>query len=232
MFLRKGYVCRAPEEGGDAKGAAPAATETPAPATPPPAATAPAAAPPPGDPNWLAPRLEQAKRAALTEAGFASADEAKAAKAALDANKTEAQRQADKLKALEPEAEAAKDLRSRLTKYADAELAKLTEPQKAAVLAIIGEDKTKALDVIEQLRPTWVATPAAPAAGATGGTPPTKPAPATAPGRTAPADASAPSSASKLSQYRELEKTNPFAAAEFMSRNYADIEAERVAGTK
>ena len=110
MFRRHGSFCLNTTNGEPAGAVPPAAPAAPAPvvpavlAVPPVAPTAPAApaTPPapassPADPTWLPDRLARAGDAALKAAGFASAEEAKAAKAALDATKTEAQRQAEKI---------------------------------------------------------------------------------------------------------------------------------------
>lgn len=123
-------------------------------------------APPPAqqqEPEWLPQRLERAKSSAqsdlLRTLGVQSVDDAKAlveaARKLEEERKTEAQRVAERIAALEPKAKQADDLASKLGRYAEAELGKLSEPQRAAVLAIAGEDRARALDVIEALRPTW-----------------------------------------------------------------------------
>lgn len=120
-------------------------------------------APAPQEPEWLPQRLERAKASAqsdmLRALGVQSVDDAKAlvdaARKLEEERKTEAQRTAERIAALEPKAKQADDLASKLGRYADAELGKLSESQRAAVLAIAGEDRARALDVIEALRPTW-----------------------------------------------------------------------------
>jgi hypothetical protein len=195
---------------------------------PPTDTTAPAPAPAPkredGTPDWLPDRLQRAEQAAVTKAlstlGVKTLDEAKAvieaAKKAEDAQKTEAQRTQERLAALEPEAQAAKAYRERLERFADAELGKLSEPQRAAVLRLADGDKAKALDAIEALRPTWQTAP-----------PPAPPPPpaTTAPPPTAPSS-TAPSAVNVKEQYRALREKNPFAAAELLARHYRDITSE------
>lgn len=182
----------------DAQAAAPG-TDTPAAAP----ALIPPAAPPPApdagaqqDPNWLAPRLEQAKRAAetavLAQLGVKDAAEAKAAldayKAAQDAAKTEAERVAARIAEGDAAKARAAILETAVGTHADSELAKLDDAKRAAVVAIAGDDKAAQLRAIAALAPTWAAAvaatpaavtpPAAPPAAATTAHPPTAPAPA------------------------------------------------------
>lgn len=176
----------------DPQAAAPQAE--PAPAIPAPAAQP--DAPPPGDPNWLAPRLEQAKRTAenaiLAQIGVKDAAEAKAAldahKAALDAAKTEAERVAARIAEGDAAKARAAILETAVGTHADSELAKLDDAKRAAVVAIAGDDKAAQLRAIAALAPTWgasvatppaaVTPPAAPPAAATTAHPPNAPAPA------------------------------------------------------
>lgn len=178
---------------------------------------------PQGEPTWLPERLKRAEESAvkdlLKSTGFASLDELKAAKALVDAQKTEAQRVAERLAALEPKAKEAEDYKARLERYADGVLASLTEAQRAAVLSLSGGDKAKALDAVEALKPTWVQTaaPSQPAAVPV--------AAATAPAASAPKDSSA-SSKPKTAEWEELKKVNPFAAAQFRFQHLAEIAKE------
>lgn len=185
----------------DAQAAAPG-TDTPAAAP----APIPPAAPPPApeagaqqDPNWLAPRLEQAKRAAetavLAQLGVKDAAEAKAAldayKAAQDAAKTEAERVSARLAEGEAAKARAATLEAAVSAHAATEMAKLDDAKRDAVIAIAGEDTAAQLRAISALAPTWsaqvqpppaavVPPPAAPPAAATTAHPPTAPAPAIA----------------------------------------------------
>lgn len=204
--------------------AAVSATATPTVTVPAPAPAA-AAAPTPADPAWLPERLQRAQQAALREAGFATLDEAKAAKAALDATKSEAERTADRIRQLEPAAARAEAQAATIARYAEAELRKLSEPQRAAVIAIAGDDKARALDVIEQLRPTWAGEPAqsAQASAALPAALPATPAAASAPGRTAPPAAGTSSEVNPRAHWQSLRASNPFAAAAYLSANYAAI---------
>lgn len=211
----------------------PAAPVVAAPAPPAPAAAvapAPPIAPPEKDPEWLNKRVAQAKTNAQAELlrtlGVTSLDDAKAAVAAAqakaDADKTIAQKAADAELALKAAREQNTALTASIATYATAQLATLTEPQKAAVTAIAGDDPAKQLTAIEALRPTWAVAPA-PVAPA--GTPPATPAGAapatpavpptdTAPGQTAPKQNST-SPADPKAVYAEIKKTNPVVAARY-----------------
>lgn len=200
------------------------AGHTPAAATPKDVtvATAPVVtAKPDAEPAWLPERLARAREAALKELGFASVEDAKAAKAAADAAKTDAQKQAEKLAELEKVAVKAKAHEASLSRMADVELAKLSDAQKSAVTALAGDDKIAALDVIEKLRPTW--TTQAPAATTEAAPkPPAGPPASTAPGRTAPAAATT-SKADPKTEFKQLASTNPFAAAALLQTHFGAI---------
>lgn len=184
-----------------------AAQGTEAPAAPPPApvaadaqAPAPPAAPAPhpGDPNWLAPRLEQAKRSAaaevLAQLGVKDASEAKAAldayKAAQEAQKTEAEKVAARIAEGDAAKARAAQLEAAVSAHAATEMGKLDDAKRAAVIAIAGDDTATQLRAISALAPTWSAhvqpppaavaqpAPVAPAP-ATTAHPATAPAPAT-----------------------------------------------------
>lgn len=176
-------------------------------------------------PNWLPMRLEQAKRSATGEVLKAlGVDNVEAAKAAIDKaraieeqSKSELQRLNERLAALEPAATKAKSLEERLSRSADAELAKLTEQQRAAVLAIAKDDKTAALDTIEALRPTWAAL-AAPAVAA----------PLPAPAKTTAAPAAPPASTTSATTdhravYESMKAENPLAAALYLDAHARQI---------
>lgn len=179
-----------------------------------------------GEPEWLPKRIEQAKRSAEAEAlKTLGVDSFEAAKAAIakareleESKKSEIEKFAEKVKSLEPEAKKAVALAARLDKYADAELAKLSEAQKAAVLAIAGDDKGSALDAIEALRPTWNSQADAP-----------KPLPA--PASTAVATAPPPAAAAPVTNHRAtweaLKETNPFLAAQYLSAHEFEIFAQK-----
>lgn len=184
-----------------------AAQGAPAPAAPPPApVTPPAADPPAADPPappapdaaWLAPRLEQAKRAAetaiLAQLGVKDAAEAKAAldayKTAQDAAKTEAERVSARIAEGDAAKARAATLEVAVSAHAATEMGKLDDAKRAAVIAIAGDDTAAQLRAISALAPTWsaiappatppavVTPPAAPPAAATTAHPPTAPAPA------------------------------------------------------
>ncbi len=176
-------------------------------------------------PNWLPMRLEQAKRSATGEVLKAlGVDNVEAAKAAIDKaraieeqSKSELQRLNERLNSLEPKATRASALEDRLSRLADAELAKLTEQQRAAVLAIAKDDKTAALDTIEALRPTWAAL-AAPAVAA----------PLPAPAKTTAAPAAPPASTTSATTdyravYESMKAENPLAAALYLDAHARQI---------
>lgn len=182
------------------------------------------AAPPaaPSEPTWLPDRLERAKQAeraaVLRELGAESLDAAKAriasAKALEDSQKSEMQRLNERIAALEPSAKKALDLEAVVSKHADAELAKLTEEQRAAVTAIAGDDKARALATVEALRPTWVK--AAPAAA-----PPPPPA-NTASAGAAPTGANVPTVNHKAT-WEAIRARNPIAGAQYLEAHQAEI---------
>jgi hypothetical protein len=95
-------------------------------------------------------RIAQAQRGVLGRVGFQTEEEARAAKTRLDG-----------LAATEQLAASAGTMRQRLDAYADAQLARLTPEQRAAVEKITAGDKTLALATIDALAPTWAAQPAA-----------------------------------------------------------------------
>ena len=177
----------------------------------------------PSEPEWLPARLERAKQAAradvLRELGAESLDAAKArivaAKAAEDAQKSELQRLTERIAALEPSAAKVAELQAVVAQHADAELAKLTDEQRAAVTAIAGDDKARALATVEALRPTWVkAAPAAP--------PPPPPAANTAAAGTAPTGAVVPT-VNYRATWEALKAANPIQAAQYLERYQAEI---------
>ncbi len=239
--------------------AAPPAAAPSAPVAPPPAALsataqAPAATPPAPDrePNWLNDRIAKAKKSAeaslLKELGVESLDDAKKAIEALraqeEAKKSVEQKAAEYENALKAERERIAKLTDALKAHASAQLASLTEEQRAAVAAIAGDDPAQQLKTIEALRPTWksgaapatapatapvAAPPAAPSAPADDPiairarpglflAAPATPAPPpadTAPAPNAPKDAQSVSPADPKAVYLELKKTNPVIAARY-----------------
>ena len=207
--------------------AAPAATDTITPAVAPVATPAPApSAPVDQEPAWLAGRLQRERDATakqiLAELGVADAKDAKAAlKAYRDsesAKKTEDQKLRERLAALEPLETRVTALTETLTAVAQAELAKLTEVQRASVTRVAGADPQRQLDVITALRDSWtVAAPAAP------------PAPQnTAPAAPAPAPA-APGVTNHIATWEALKRANPVEAARYLVANRVAIaEARKV----
>lgn len=212
----------------------PAATDTST-QTPPvaaaPAVVTPPAAPPPADPKsitltgeQLAERLDRARRDQLKQLGAENVDDVKKALDALKAKqeleKTEAQRNADKLVELDKLKARATLLEETTKGRASREFALLTDSQKAAVIAIAGEDYAAQLRAIDVLSPTWAAlTPPAPEVVV----PPVATTPATtAPPRAAPAD-NAQTQATPKEQYARLKATNPVAAVAYLNLHAKEI---------
>lgn len=191
-------------------------------------------APAPQEPEWLPQRLERAKASAqsdlLRSLGVQSVDDAKAlveaARKLENERKTEAERFAEKLAALEPRAKQAEDYARKLGAYADAELSKLSEAQRAAVLGIVGDDKTRVLDTIEVLRPTWaVAPPVAPQQQAPAQVAaPQRPPPASTSGATVhPSGAISPQQVDHRAEYERIKATHPVAAALYLVEHSTEI---------
>lgn len=195
------------------------ATPEPAPINIDPSATVkPAPAPAPKaeldeKPAWLDARLEQARKAALKDAGFESVEDAKRAAKELndkrEADKTDAQKRGELAKDLEKTNKELNETREALSAYAKSQMAALSDAQKAAVAALAGEDAAKQLKAIEALKPTWAGA-AAPAATAVE----TKIAD-TAPGRNLPKEGSGGPAPDHKSVWVELQKTNPVYAARY-----------------
>ena len=199
-------------------GGAPAIVLDPSTSKPLPAAsTPPPAAKTDGKPEWLDARLAEATASGqakvLKALGVESMEDAKKAfdriKAADDAAKSDAQKAADFESALKTERAEKAAITEALSSYAKAQMAALTDAQRAAVAAVSGEDPAKQLKSIEALKPTWAsaAAPAAPVAD-------------TAPAKSAPSDAGSSSSPPDLKAiHAEMLKTNPIVAARFALEN-------------
>ncbi len=210
-------VHSAPEEGGTV---ASTGTSTPAAQTPPPQTpTAPPAVEkdPEKEHAWLKGRLEQASKSGasslLKSLGFANEAEAKAAieagKKAQESALSEQERIAKRLGEIEPLATRAGTLETALRGYAERELGALNEAQKTAVTAVAGDDPSRVLQVIEQLKPTWGTSQV-----------PATPVPATtSPPPAAPPGTSAGSPPDHKAVHQRLLETNPIAAARYAEAN-------------
>ncbi len=183
------------------------------------------------EPNWLPMRLAQAKRSAETELlkslGVADVEAARAALTAAkkleDEKKSEIQRLTDAAAALKPLADKAPELEKRLVKIADSALAGLTAEQRAAVESLIGDDKTRALDVIDTLRPTWAAAAKAQAEAEAEAKAKTKPAPATTTAAGAAPTGQSAGSVDHRAVYESLTKTSPYQAAQYLLAHKLEI---------
>lgn len=190
------------------------ATPPAAPATPP----APPEAPKPADPPKAASGPTEAEILARVRAeyGGASAEQVKAAlalaKAAEEAKKTDA----ENLATARAEAEAVKvrasALEAALKGHADRELASLTDTQRAAVVALAGDDPAKVIPAINTLRPTWLVESA----------------PKAPPGNTAPPAGTAPTPGTPVPAVDHKAKlaaleANPYAHADYLARHRREI---------
>ena len=196
-------------------------------------AAAPAAVPAsdaakPADPNWLNGRIAQAKTSATTELlkslGASSVDEAKAAveaaRAAAEAKKTAEQRALELDGQLKNAAQQRDKLAGVIKARAELELKALTPEQLAAVTGIAGEDPAEQLRAIDMLKPTWGSSASATTAPPAAVVPPTT---NTAPARTAPPATTPNQTVTHSARFAELQKTNPFAAAEYLRQHGAAI---------
>ncbi len=170
------------------------------------------------NPPWLAPRLDQARRAALAELGITDPTKAKklleaAAKAEDDAKTT-----GEKLGATTAERDALKSeaerLRSVTAEWAGRQMMGLTAEQQAAVKAIAGDDAAAQLKTITALQPTWGKPAPLPGSAPIVPAPPAPPASGTAPAPNAPGGVTV-SQQNPREVYASLQKTNPFAAAQY-----------------
>jgi hypothetical protein len=198
------------------------AADTSVPATPAaPVAPAPPAVQPEGEPKWLPERLDRERRAALKAAGFENVDEAKAAKAELDAKrnaqKTAEQKAAETQAKLDAEAQRAASLLGVVGEWAGRQMLGLTAEQQTAVKAIAGDDPAAQLKAITALQPTWNrADP----------TPPVAAPPATLATTVPTVGAPTPATVSEpnhKAQYEALKAVNPFAAAQYMTAHMNEI---------
>jgi hypothetical protein len=178
------------------------------------------------DPNWLKGRLEReatkAAAKALKDAGFDSAEAAKAAGVALKA-KAEADKSADtkaaELKtALDAKTVEATRLTEMAARIATSALSSLTAEQQAAIKAVAGDDPAKQIETIEALKPTWTTATVDPKTGKPAIPPPANTSAAGA--APPPANPGAPNHKATL---EALEKANPMAAAHFALRHQGEI---------
>lgn len=224
----------------------------PAPTTPIVPAVTPAAAPPipaglsttpqPGDENqpWFKERLaraeENAKKAALAELGIKDPAKAKEILTAAEKAAQEAKTTGEKLgetstRLKELEEREASHLAT-FKAIAEQRMAALTEAQRKAVIDAAGdEDHETQILIIDAFAPTWAAASAqaATAAAAASKTTPavvTPPATGTAPPANAP-PGTVVSQPNHKEVHAALQKTNPFAAAEYALAHLGDVFPEQ-----
>jgi hypothetical protein len=169
------------------------------------------------EPSWLGPRLERERAKLLKDLGVESLDDAKKAvgqaKAAEDAQKSDAQKRGELETTLKKELAEKQALSEALGSYAKSQLGALTEEQRNAVAALAGDDPAKQLKAIETLKPTW-ASAAASAAPVAASAPKD-----TAPAAGAPKEGHVPPPSDKKAIYEEAKKTNPVWAARYALEN-------------
>lgn len=169
------------------------AAGAPAPVAPPVAPVPEPEKEPEKEPGWLKGRIERAaaaeRKKLLESLGVASEDDIKAAVKAVkdqeDAKKSLEQKALETAQALDLERKRVAEYQTALRGVADAELARLTEAQRAAVQSVAGDDPTRVLNTLRALSPTWAApppsAPAAPPAAPPAGVLPAAPAAPVAP---------------------------------------------------
>lgn len=169
----------------------------------------------------LSERLERERRTLLKELGSENVDDVKAALAAFkakqDADKTEAQRNGEKLAELERVKIELADVRATNKARAEREMALLDADQRAAVIGIAGDDTNTQLKIIDKLAPTW-----AKATTTTQATPVAATAATTAPPRSAPSDTTT-AVLSPKEEYARLKATNPILAGHYLTQHAKEI---------
>lgn len=211
--------------------AAPVQAQQPAPAP------APSNGPKVGDlpDEALAKRLEReretAQRDLLKQLGVTDVKGAAEAMAELkrrqDAERSELDRVKAEADALRAKAARADQQEPVIKARADAEMASLTEAQRAAVVRLAGDDPARTLSTITELRVGGL-LPAVGASATTTTAEPPKPVPApastAAPAPPAPQPNPAPTP-NHLATYQDLEKRNPVAAAHYYLAHASAIQA-------
>ncbi len=199
----------------DSNGAStPTDTSTPAPSTA------------PADPNWLPARLDRERRSILKDLGVEDINDAKTAIAELkkrqDAERSEIERLKSENAELNGKALRAKELESALKVRVESELSGLSEQQRETVLKLAGDDPTKQIYTLENLR----------SAGMLASTKPNPPPPATtAPAAPPPTPPSSATPANHVATYERLKKENPALAARYRLENYVSMQEELKAQT-
>ena len=162
---------------------------------------------------------EQARKALMAELGITDPEKAKAAIAAAEKAEAESRSISDRLtetstKLGQVQTEADR-LRAITAEFAERQMIGLSQEQQDAVKAIAGDDPAAQLRAITALSPTWAKA----AAGAPKAvTPPT----GTAPQHSAPESTSV-SLPDHRAVYAALNKTNPFAAAQYALEHVRDV---------
>jgi hypothetical protein len=171
-------------------------------------------------PEALKERLERerasAQSALLKDLGVTSTDELRAAievaRAAAEAKRTEAEKQAALIAERDALTVKVRSFGEAVTAHANATLSALSDSQRAAVMALAGDDPAAQLKAVSALRSTWTVEVPAPRGE-------------TVPAATAPA-ATVPTVPDRKQEYESLKTRNPFAAATFLAAHRREIYPE------
>lgn len=177
---------------------------------------------------------EQARREMLAELGVTDTKDAKAAiaelKAIQDAKKSDLEKAQARIAELEGKAAKADHATQVASRRAAAELAALTDAQRAYVAKASGDDPLRQLETIDSMREAGLLAtpPAAPSPAAGAATPPAaSPAAPQQLGSTAPAAGAPPPSTTSpvdhAAVYRSLKQSNPFAASVYLQQHQRQI---------
>jgi len=171
-----------------------------------------------GEPKWLPDRLERERRKILRELGADNVSDVKTALSELKDRRSQELTQLERLQARNAELESAATQRDSLAEMVENQahgaMARLNEEQRAAVLAVAGEDPQKRLAAIAALKPTWAKNETA-----------MVPAPVTtAPTEPAPTASSAAPVSNHLATYQNLQRSNPVMAAQYQLLHWKSIQ--------
>lgn len=177
---------------------------------------------------------EKTRREMLAELGVPDTKDAKADLAELkrrrDAEKSDLEKAQARIAELEGKAAKADHATQVASRRAAAELAALTDAQRAYVAKASGDDPLRQLETIDSMREAGLLAtpPAAPSPAAGAATPPAaSPAAPQQLGSTAPAAGAPPPSTTSpvdhAAVYRSLKQSNPFAASVYLQQHQRQI---------
>ena len=184
----------------------------------------PASPPQPGDPSFMAGRLDREVRARLKELGIkvpktATREEMMSiAKGKIDGTKTERKEFKDRVATLEAEVAKSVTAIAVMKVHAEAAMTDLDDKHRAAVKAVAGDDPVKILETIALLKMSGATKAPAPVPAAVVA-PPAAPPANTIPSGTAP-DATNPSNEDVKATYARMKASNdPLGAAQYALTN-------------